>query len=45
VLAAAREQLRHGASQIKVMASGGASSEFDPLYVSEFTPADPLQPA
>ncbi len=37
VLAAAREQLRHGASQIKVMASGGASSEFDPLYVSEYT--------
>ena len=37
VLAAVREQLRHGASQIKVMASGGASTEFDPLYVSEYT--------
>lgn len=37
VLAAAREQLRHGAVQIKVMASGGASSEFDPLYVTEYT--------
>jgi imidazolonepropionase-like amidohydrolase len=37
VLAAAREQLRHGAAQIKVMASGGAASEFDPLDVSEYT--------
>jgi imidazolonepropionase-like amidohydrolase len=37
VLAAAREQLRHGAVQIKVMASGGAASEFDPLYVTEYT--------
>jgi imidazolonepropionase-like amidohydrolase len=40
VLAAAREQLRHGAVQIKVMASGGASSEFDPLYVTEYTPEE-----
>jgi imidazolonepropionase-like amidohydrolase len=37
VLAAAREQLRHGAVQLKVMASGGAASEFDPLYVTEYT--------
>jgi imidazolonepropionase-like amidohydrolase len=37
VLAAAREQLRKGASQIKVMASGGAASEYDPLDVSEYT--------
>ena len=37
VLAAAREQLRHGATQIKVMASGGAASEFDPLDVTEYT--------
>jgi imidazolonepropionase-like amidohydrolase len=40
VLAAAREQLRHGASQIKVMASGGASSEYDPLDVVEYTPEE-----
>lgn len=37
VLAAAREQLRKGASFIKVMASGGAGSEYDPLDVSEYT--------
>jgi imidazolonepropionase-like amidohydrolase len=37
MLTAVREQLRHGASQIKLLASGGASTEFDPLYVSEFT--------
>jgi imidazolonepropionase-like amidohydrolase len=40
VLAAAREQLRLGAVQIKVMASGGAASEFDPLYVTEYTPEE-----
>lgn len=40
VLAAAREQLRLGAVQIKVMASGGAASEFDPLDVSEYTPEE-----
>jgi imidazolonepropionase-like amidohydrolase len=37
VLAAVREQLRKGASFIKVMASGGAGSEYDPLDVSEYT--------
>lgn len=37
VLAAAREPLRHGASQIKVMASGGAASAYDPLDVTEYT--------
>jgi imidazolonepropionase-like amidohydrolase len=37
VLAAAREQLRHGAAQIKVMASGGAASEYDPLDVAEYS--------
>jgi len=37
VLAAVREQLRKGASFIKLMASGGASSEYDPLDVSEYT--------
>lgn len=37
VLAATREQLRKGANFIKVMASGGASTEYDPLDVSEYT--------
>ena len=37
VLAATREQLRKGANFIKVMASGGAASEYDPLDVSEYT--------
>ncbi len=37
VLAAVREQLRKGASFIKLMASGGAASEYDPLDVSEYT--------
>jgi imidazolonepropionase-like amidohydrolase len=37
VLAAAREQIAHGAVLIKVMASGGAASEFDPLWVTEYT--------
>jgi imidazolonepropionase-like amidohydrolase len=40
VLAAVREQLRLGAVQIKLMASGGAASEFDPLYVTEYTPEE-----
>jgi imidazolonepropionase-like amidohydrolase len=37
VLAATREQLRKGANFIKVLASGGAASEYDPLDVSEYT--------
>lgn len=36
VLAATREQLRLGATQIKLMAGGGVASEFDPLDVSQF---------
>lgn len=40
VLAAAREQLRRGAVQIKVMGGGGASSEYDPLYVTQYTSAE-----
>ncbi|MDT0302466.1 metal-dependent hydrolase family protein [Streptomonospora wellingtoniae] len=38
VLAAVREQLKKGASQIKVMAGGGVASAYDPLEVSEYTP-------
>jgi hypothetical protein len=34
VLTATRENLRAGASQIKVMAGGGAASAYDPLDVS-----------
>ncbi|MCA0928785.1 MULTISPECIES: metal-dependent hydrolase family protein [Ruegeria] len=37
VLAAARENLRHGASQIKLMAGGGYSSPADPLLGNQFT--------
>jgi imidazolonepropionase-like amidohydrolase len=36
VLAATREQLRLGATQIKLMAGGGVASEFDPLDVSQY---------
>lgn len=37
VLTAVRENLRRGASQIKVMAGGGASSDYDPLDVTQYT--------
>lgn len=37
VLTAVRENLRFGASQIKLMAGGGTSSEYDPLDVTQFT--------
>jgi imidazolonepropionase-like amidohydrolase len=37
VLRGAREQLMHGASQIKMMAGGGVSSPYDPIDVSEYT--------
>lgn len=37
VLAAARENLRQGASQIKVMAGGGYASPADPLMGNQFT--------
>ena len=36
----AREQLALGASQIKLMAGGGASSNYDPLDVTQFTAAE-----
>ena len=38
VLAAARENLRHGASQIKIMTGGGYSSPADPLLGIQYTP-------
>ena len=37
VLTAARENLRHGASQIKVLAGGGYSSPADPLLGIQYT--------
>lgn len=36
VLRAAREQLMHGASQIKIAAGGGVISAYDPIDVSEY---------
>lgn len=40
VLKAARENLRKGATQLKVMAGGGISSDFDPIHSVQFTPAE-----
>lgn len=40
VLAAVREQLKLGASQIKLMAGGGAASLYDPLYTVQFSEAE-----
>jgi imidazolonepropionase-like amidohydrolase len=37
VLTAVRENLRFGASQIKIMAGGGAASAYDPLDVTQYT--------
>lgn len=37
VLRAAREQLMLGASQLKLLAGGGAASAYDPVDVTEFT--------
>jgi imidazolonepropionase-like amidohydrolase len=40
VLRAVREQLRGGASQIKMMAGGGVASPHDPIDVTQFTEAE-----
>ncbi|MDV2474847.1 amidohydrolase family protein [Rhodococcus zopfii] len=40
MLAAVREQLKKGASQIKIMVGGGAASMYDPLYTLQFTPEE-----
>ncbi|HMO61679.1 MAG TPA: amidohydrolase family protein [Ferruginibacter sp.] len=37
VLTAVRENLRFGASQLKLMAGGGTSSEYDPVDVTQYT--------
>jgi imidazolonepropionase-like amidohydrolase len=39
-LAAARENLRFGATQIKIMGSGGVMSEFDPIDSLQSSPAE-----
>lgn len=40
VLRATREQLMRGASQIKLAAGGGVSSNFDPLDVAQYTESE-----
>ncbi len=40
VLRGAREMLRRGASQLKLMAGGGVASTYDPLDVAQFTQAE-----
>jgi len=40
VLIRSREQLRQGATQLKLMAGGGVSSNYDPLDVSQYTTAE-----
>lgn len=40
VLMRTREQLRQGATQIKLMAGGGISSDYDPLDVAQYTDAE-----
>ncbi|MFK7937389.1 MAG: amidohydrolase family protein [Saprospiraceae bacterium] len=40
VLKASRENLKNGATQLKVMAGGGVGSDFDPIHSVQFTPAE-----
>ncbi|WP_242499268.1 amidohydrolase family protein [Flavobacterium sp. 140616W15] len=40
VLMRTREQLRQGATQIKLMAGGGVTSNYDPLDVTQYTEAE-----
>lgn len=40
VLMRTREQLRNGATQIKLMAGGGVASNYDPLDVAQYTEAE-----
>jgi len=37
VMRAARQNLRAGATQIKIMGGGGVASEFDPIHTTQFT--------
>ncbi|VXB16827.1 Imidazolonepropionase [Flavobacterium sp. 9R] len=40
VLMRTREQLRQGATQLKLMAGGGVASDYDPLDVTQYTEAE-----
>lgn len=40
VLAATRLQFKRGATQIKIMAGGGVTSDFDPIDTLQYTPAE-----
>jgi len=40
VLMRSREQLRQGATQLKLMAGGGVASSYDPLDVTQYTEAE-----
>ncbi|MFK7733279.1 MAG: amidohydrolase family protein [Pseudomonadales bacterium] len=42
VYRAVRENLRKGATQIKIMASGGAASDFDPIDSLQFRPEEQI---
>ena len=39
-LAAVRENLRHGATQIKIMGGGGVSSDYDPIHTLQPSPEE-----
>jgi imidazolonepropionase-like amidohydrolase len=40
VLRATRENLKNGATQIKILAGGGVLSQFDPLHTVQYTPEE-----
>lgn len=40
VLRAVRENLKNGATQIKILAGGGVLSQFDPLHTVQYTPEE-----
>jgi imidazolonepropionase-like amidohydrolase len=40
VLAATRQQFKRGATQVKIMAGGGVTSDFDPIDTLQFTPEE-----
>ncbi len=40
VLKASRENLKNGATQLKVMVGGGVSSEFDPIHTLQYTESE-----
>lgn len=40
VLAATRQQFKRGATQVKIMAGGGVTSDYDPIDTLQFTPEE-----